>query len=74
MNTRYSKQRMPTRLFFLYMPESRAVNSAGRRTVQVRAVGAKKQCCTIMLAITADRQMWYLNTRWWLRRSSLKEL
>jgi hypothetical protein len=38
------------------MPESRTVNSAGERTVQITTTDAKKQRCTILLAITADGQ------------------
>jgi hypothetical protein len=38
------------------MPPSRIVNSAGKRTVHIRTTIPKKQCCTMMLAITANRQ------------------
>jgi hypothetical protein len=38
------------------MPESTTVNSASKRTEQIRTTGAKKQRCTVMLAITADGQ------------------
>jgi hypothetical protein len=42
---------------FFDMPESTTVNSVGERTVQIiRTMGAEKQRCTIMLAITADGQ------------------
>jgi hypothetical protein len=41
---------------FFDMPKSTTVNSAGERTVQIRTTEAEKQCCTVMLAITADEQ------------------
>jgi hypothetical protein len=41
---------------FSDMPESTTVNSASEQMVQIRTMGAKKQRCTVMLAITADRQ------------------
>jgi hypothetical protein len=41
---------------FFDMLESTTVNSAGERTVQIRTMGAEKQCCTVMLTITANGQ------------------
>jgi hypothetical protein len=41
---------------FFHMPESTTVNSAGKEMVQIRTMGAEKQHCTVMLAITADGQ------------------
>jgi hypothetical protein len=38
------------------MLESTTFNFAGEPVVQVRTMGAKKQYCTIMLAITANGQ------------------
>jgi hypothetical protein len=38
------------------MPESTTVNSAGEKTAHIRTTESEKQHCTVMLAITADRQ------------------
>ena len=39
---------------FFDMPGDTTVNVCGVSTVQVRTVGAEKQRCTVILAITAD--------------------
>jgi hypothetical protein len=38
------------------MPESTTATSAGERTVHIRTTRAKKQRCTVILAVTADGQ------------------
>jgi hypothetical protein len=43
-------------MIFFDMPETTTVNSASEQTVQIITMGTKKQCCTIMLAIAANRQ------------------